>query len=90
MDDNKGGGRYAYRASKAGLHAITKNMAIDLAKDDILAAVLHPGWVLTDMGGPNALINTDTCVSGLLNVMAGLDAEKTGTLWDYKGESIKW
>ncbi|ELU06283.1 hypothetical protein CAPTEDRAFT_115991 [Capitella teleta] len=88
--DNRGGGRYAYRASKAGLNAITKSLSIDLAKENILAVVLHPGWVQTSMGGPDALIDTVTCVQGLLNVMATLDAQKSGTFWDYKGEQIPW
>jgi NAD(P)-dependent dehydrogenase (short-subunit alcohol dehydrogenase family) len=75
---------------QAGLNAITKSLAIDLAKDEILAVVLHPGWVQTEMGGPNALISVTTCVEGLLNVMSKLNAEKSGTFWDYKEDAIPW
>ena len=75
---------------QCALNMITKTLSVDLEKDGILAAVLHPGWVLTDMGGPRALIDTTVAVQGMINVMSTLDKSKTGTFWDYKGESIKW
>ncbi|KAF5889394.1 C-factor-like isoform X2, partial [Clarias magur] len=42
---------YSYRVSKAGLNMVTRCLAIDLHTDGILCAVVHPGWVQTDMGG---------------------------------------
>ena len=46
----------------------TKNLSIEFGKDGILFVLLHPGWVQTDMGGPNALISTEESVTGLMEV----------------------
>ena len=52
--DNSSGGSYIYRSSKAALNAAMKSLAHDLPRAGITVAVLHPGWVRTDMGGPQA------------------------------------
>ncbi len=90
IDDNKGGGSYIYRSSKTALNAAVKSLAIDLADEGFVAAVLHPGWVLTDMGGPHALIDTHTSVSGLIEVIDGLDKESSGSFFNYDGSIIPW
>ena len=52
---NTSGGLYAYRGSKAALNACMKSLAIDLGRSHgLVVAMLHPGWVRTDMGGPHA------------------------------------
>jgi len=73
IEDNGGGGSYIYRSSKTALNSVVKSLAIDLAAEGFSAAVLHPGWVLTDMGGPNALIDTKTSVAGMLTVIDKLE-----------------
>lgn len=91
MAKNSFGGLYAYRASKAGLNAIMRSMAIDLGRSHkIIAAPLHPGWVRTDMGGPRADIDAVTSVTGMRQVIAGLDASKSGRYWMYNGEELPW
>ena len=45
------GSYYPYRVSKAGMHMLTKNFALDLAKDGINVIGVHPGWLKTRMGG---------------------------------------
>ena len=45
------GGYYPYRVSKAGMHMLTKNFALDLAKDGVNVIGVHPGWLKTRMGG---------------------------------------
>ncbi|MBJ6896417.1 SDR family NAD(P)-dependent oxidoreductase, partial [Vibrio cholerae] len=47
IDDNRSGGRYSYRASKAALNQIIKSLACEGVK----TMAIHPGWVQTDMGG---------------------------------------
>jgi NAD(P)-dependent dehydrogenase (short-subunit alcohol dehydrogenase family) len=90
MGKNSLGGFYAYRASKAALNAITVSMAIDLGRRGILAAVVHPGWVRTDMGGPRADIDPATSVAGMRQVIAGLTKERAGKFWSYDGSELPW
>ena len=90
IDDNSGGGSYIYRSSKTALNAVVKSLAVDLASEGFKAAVLHPGWVLTDMGGPNALIDTATSVAGMMGVIDSLDIERSGSFFNYDGSVIPW
>lgn len=88
--DNSGGGSYIYRSSKTALNSAVKSLAIDLASEGFIAAVLHPGWVQTDMGGPNALIDTKTSVAGMMKVIEGLSSERSGNFYNYDGSVIPW
>lgn len=88
--DNGGGGQYIYRSSKAALNAAVRSLSIDLVEDGFKVAMLHPGWVLTDMGGSNALIDTDTSVRGMLEVIDGMNASNSGQFTAYDGQSIPW
>ena len=88
--DNGGGGHYIYRSSKTALNMVVKSLAIDLAGAGFIAAVLHPGWVKTDMGGPNALIDTVTSVTGMVEVIDGLDQQQSGRFFNYDGSDIPW
>lgn len=88
--DNGGGGHYVYRSSKTALNSVVKSIAVDLAEDGLIAAVLHPGWVQTDMGGPNALIDTNTSVAGMIAVIDGLEAGQAGHFFNYDGSEISW
>ena len=88
--DNNSGGSYIYRSSKAGVNAAMRSLAIDLAPRGIHAAILHPGWVRTDMGGPNGLIDAPESVRGMRDVIASLDAESSGMFRNYDGTEIPW
>lgn len=91
IEKNTFGGLYAYRASKAAVNAIMRSMAIDLARSHgIIATALHPGWVRTDMGGPNADIDAVTSASGMRRVIEGLDPSKAGRYWVYDGSELPW
>ena len=90
IDDNKGGGSYIYRSSKTALNSVVRSLSVDLASDGFSVAVVHPGWVLTDMGGPNALINTETSVSGMIGVIDNLSQQNTGQFFNYDGAPIPW
>jgi len=90
IGDNSGGGSYIYRSSKAALNSVVKSLAIDLAVEGFSIAVLHPGWVLTDMGGPNALIDTKTSVTGMLKIIDDLDSHSSGSFFNYDGSIIAW
>jgi len=90
MADNTSGGSFIYRSSKAGVNAAMRSLSFEVAPQGIASAILHPGWVRTDMGGPNGLIDATESVSGMRSVIAALDAEKSGRFWNYDGTEIPW
>lgn len=90
MADNTSGGSYLYRSSKAALNASVKSLAVDLASEHIKVVALHPGWVQTDMGGPNALIDASTSVKGMRKVIDGLKSNQSGDFIGYDGTLIPW
>ena len=88
--DNRGGGSYIYRSSKSALNAAVKSLSVDLAGEGFASMLLHPGWVQTDMGGPNALIDANTSVSGMLRVIDGAGQAESGKFIAYDGADIPW
>lgn len=78
------GGSYIYRASKAAVLNLGRNLATDLKGEGIAVGVYHPGWVQTDMGGTAADITTDEAVAGLVARFDALSLETTGCFetWD--------
>lgn len=90
IEDNGSGGAYIYRSSKTALNMVVKSLALDLREFNIAVAALHPGWVRTDMGGPNGLIDTETSVRGLRQVIDGLSCAHSGSFIAYDGKAIPW
>lgn len=90
IDDNSSGRYYDYRSSKAGLNAAVKSFAIDTKGDGITAIVVHPGWVKTDMGGPNAPTDAATSVGGIRKVIAKLKPSDSGEFFSFDGKRLKW
>ena len=88
--DNQSGGSYIYRSSKTALNQVVRSLSFDLASAGLIAAVIHPGWVQTDMGGPSALIDTRTSVGGMISVIDGLDKQASGQFFNYDGKLIPW
>lgn len=90
MTDNTSGGSYIYRSSKASVNMVMKSLSIDLGTAGIAVLTLHPGWVLTAMGGSNALIDTQTSVTGMRKVIENLNINNTGKFIAYDGKEIGW
>jgi len=88
--DNGGGGSYLYRSSKAAVNMVVKSISVYLKASDIIAVVFHPGWVKTDMGGPNALISTEQSVTGIRQVISRLTLADSGKFFGYDGQMIPW
>ena len=88
--DNDSGGSYAYRMSKAALNAACKSLSIDLKNKGIAVAILHPGWVRTDMTGHGGLVDPDESAAGLLQRMAELTLDNSGTFWHMNGDVLPW
>ena len=88
--DNDSGGSYGYRMSKAALNAAGVSLARDLRERGIAVAILHPGYVRTDMTGQSGLIDADESVAGLLERIDGLDLSNSGSFWHANGELLPW
>jgi len=88
--DNSSGGSYVYRSTKTALNQVVKSLAVDLTPEGFVVFALHPGWVITDMGGPNALITTRTSVEGMLSVIATAGPEQNGQFLNYDGKLIPY
>ncbi len=88
--DNTSGGGYVYRSSKAALNMANKSLALDLVPQGITCVVLHPGWVVTDMGGPSAPLQPAESVGGMRKVIARLTTADAGRFFDYAGAEIPW
>jgi NAD(P)-dependent dehydrogenase (short-subunit alcohol dehydrogenase family) len=84
------GGSYVYRASKAAVLNLGRNLATDLRDDAIAVGVYHPGWVRTDMGGAEADISVDEAVAGLSARFDDLSMQTTGYFqtWDGRDHAL--
>jgi NAD(P)-dependent dehydrogenase (short-subunit alcohol dehydrogenase family) len=87
---SKQSGFVAYRASKAAVNNVFRSLAIDLAGEGIAVAMLHPGWVRTDMGGVGADLDVSESAAGIRNVLAGLDVATTGRFTTWDGRQLDW
>lgn len=86
----KGAGMYAYRSSKAAVSKVMQTLAEELAPDGIIAIPVHPGWVQTDMGGPNAQLPAHDSVGGLVRLIENLRPEQSGRFWRWDGSEHPW
>lgn len=88
MGANGDGGLYTYRSSKAALNAVWRSFA--LSHPELIAVLLHPGWVRTDMGGRGALLDPEHSVASLRRVIANLGKDDSGRFYNYDGSPIPW
>jgi NAD(P)-dependent dehydrogenase (short-subunit alcohol dehydrogenase family) len=90
ITSNDNGLECPYRASKAALNAITKNLAVEFKADDILCVSLDPGWVRTDMGGPAGLLSADESVRYMTSKIQTLTLCESGQFIQYDGAILPW
>ena len=90
IEDNASGGRYAYRSSKAAVNMVMKSLSIDLAPRGITCVVVHPGWVRTDMGGPDGKITPAESVRTLRSLIDAIKPEDSGKFFNYDGKPYPW
>lgn len=81
---------YAYCSSKAAVNKVMRMLSVDLAKDGIAVAMIHPGHVKTDMGGPNAAIEVGESAAGIIGVIDALTLDDTGCFRTWTGETHNW
>lgn len=84
------GGMYAYGATKAGVNRVMMSLAIDLRDQGVCVASIHPGYVQTDMGGPNADITPQESAAGIKNVIENMTLERSGSFFKWNGELHSW
>lgn len=90
MDDNTSGSSYAYRATKAALNAVMVSASHDLRHLDITSLILHPGWVRTDMGGPNGELSVEESATKLRQIINNASLNDSGSFFDIDGSIIPW
>lgn len=88
ISDNSSGQLYAYRTSKTALNQISKSLSIQFKPDNIIVASIHPGWVQTDMGGPNAPITAQFSVENMIKTFSEISSTQAGLLLNYDGTVI--
>jgi NAD(P)-dependent dehydrogenase (short-subunit alcohol dehydrogenase family) len=82
------GGSYIYRASKAAVLNLGRNLAADLRGEGITVGIYHPGWVQTDMGGSRAELTARQSASGLAARFAALSVATTGCFETHDGTAL--
>ena len=90
IGDNGSGGYYGYRMSKAALNAAGMSLARDLAPSGIAVAILHPGYVRTDMTDGGGNVDPADAAAQLLDRLDALTPETTGTFWHANGQVLPW
>lgn len=97
IGDNRLGGWYAYRASKAALNQLVRTASVELrrSRPQAICVALHPGTVDTGLSAPFAKSGLQVqapalAAQRLLTVLAGLKAEDSGQFFDYRGERLPW
>ncbi len=87
---NTSGGYWAYRESKAALDMFMRNLSVELAPEGFTCIAMSPGWVKTDMGGPDATLTPEQSITGMRKVIDGLTPHDTGSFFKYDGSTVAW
>ena len=98
IGDNRAGGWYGYRGSKAAQNMFTRTLAIELGRRHrgLACVALHPGTVATGLSAPfrrqddDGVQSPEAAAEHLLTVIAGLDAGDTGRFLAWDGREIPW
>jgi NAD(P)-dependent dehydrogenase (short-subunit alcohol dehydrogenase family) len=81
---------YAYCSSKGAVNKVMKMAADALKREGITVLLVHPGFVKTDMGGPNAEISPEESAAGIASVIANASLASTGKFMKWNGEEHPW
>jgi len=97
IGDNRLGGWYSYRASKAALNQLVRTAAVELKRrsPDAICVALHPGTVATGLSAPFSkdgleIQTAEGSAARLLDVIDGLNPDQTGGFFDHLGVPIPW
>ncbi len=90
IGDGPSGRNYGYRMSKAALNMLGANLAADLAAREIHVAVLHPGFVRTEMTQGGGNVDPPDSAAGLIRQIDALDASRSGRFFHADGSEVAW
>jgi NAD(P)-dependent dehydrogenase (short-subunit alcohol dehydrogenase family) len=99
IGDNRRGGWYGYRASKAAQNQFTRTLAIEMSRKapEAICVALHPGTVDTELSAPfqrnvpeDQLFTCEESVDYLFDVVDSLEQDDSGEFFDWAGEPIEW
>lgn len=89
IDDNRSGGYYGYRMSKAAANMAARSLSVDLKDAGIGVFLLHPGMVATNMTNRQG-ISVAESAAGLVERMDALELGQSGTFWHQQGYALPW
>ena len=82
--------RLAYRISKVAVNKAMQGLAAELQRHNVALAIVHPGWVRTDMGGRSASLSPEESAKGVLDVAERLTIANTGQFVSHDGRQMPW
>jgi NAD(P)-dependent dehydrogenase (short-subunit alcohol dehydrogenase family) len=88
--DNDHGGWEVYRGSKAALNTLMRSFAARNKSDPRAMVIIAPGWVRTDMGGPQALLSIEESIPGVVDTLLAQAGRPGLRFLNYKGETVRW
>lgn len=83
-------GFYAYGTSKAALNMLNRTLAFEFQKEGIVFVAMDPGWVRTDMGGPNAALAPEESATAIVKTVKGLTLKQTSLFLYNDGKELNW
>jgi NAD(P)-dependent dehydrogenase (short-subunit alcohol dehydrogenase family) len=90
VTNNERGGHEVYRASKAALNTLVRSYAARHRDDHHTLVLMAPGWVKTDLGGPDARLTIDDSIPGVVTTLEALRARAGLYYVDYLGQTVPW
>jgi NAD(P)-dependent dehydrogenase (short-subunit alcohol dehydrogenase family) len=88
--NNERGGHEVYRGSKAALNTFMRSYAARHVADQRVLVLMAPGWVSTELGGPDARLSIDESIPNVVKTLDSLDGQAGLHYVDYLGKTVAW